>query len=142
MLQFNQTAVSCRRVAMPACEPEVDTSPTAPIPALKLFQMRSRDILDFGIDFAAWLQANGSAVLATATWAVASNSPQTPATVTTVPFDPAGMTAVLVEADAVGDAYYLECTITTAPTQPSANGALALPARTVVRRIHILVVNG
>lgn len=136
--------VDCRSVTVPACEPDGDASQSAAIAALACFQMRKRDTVDFIVDFSDWLRANGNAVLSAATFAVASDSPKTP-TLAGQAFVAAGKcVAVLTAAnDALaGDAYYLDLSVTIAATTPVAPTDVAIPQRTLVRRIHVVVVNG
>lgn len=115
-------------------------------PALGTFFIRQRDTLDYGIDFADWLSANndgGAATLTAAVWAVAATSPKTPVIVGHG-FDTSGKTAVTITPAAgavAGDAYWLEVTITVSAV-PASPGFPALPARTLVRKINVVVVNG
>lgn len=118
----------------------------ATVPALGTFFIRQRDTLDFGIDFTDWLAANndgGAVTLTTAVWAVAATSPKTPIIVGSG-FDPAGKTSVTITpaaAAVAGDAYWMEVIITVSAVAASA-GFPALPARTLVRKVNIVVVNG
>ncbi|MFX8653009.1 hypothetical protein ABTM19_20000, partial [Acinetobacter baumannii] len=76
-------------------------------------------------------------------WSIGANSPKSPV-IGAGSFDPAGLMTVQVTpapGALAGDAYYLDATITVGPVAASA-GQPALPARTLVRRIHLVVVNG
>lgn len=152
MFQFDADSPAgqdnCRYVAMPICEAEhTDVSQGAPIPALGVFYMRQRDTLDFGVDFTNWLVANSNGAspltIASATWGASADSPKTP-TIVGEGFDPAGRVAVIVAAPPgalAGDSYWLDLTMTTTAL-PASQGYPAMPGRTVVRRIKLVVVNG
>jgi hypothetical protein len=134
----------CRRVALPVCERDQPPRPNATIDAIATFQLRQRDTLDFTIDMSAWLGANGNAQLTAASWAVASGSPKTP-TMASNAFSPQGHVVVVLTAasDAQpGDAYWLDATISIGATQPTNVGDVAIPARTIVRRIYVVVAAG
>lgn len=136
--------VECRSVTVPACEPDGDASQSASIAALSLFQIRKRDTVDFSVDWSEWLKANGNAQLSAATFAASADSPKTP-TISGQAFSPAGKCVVVLTAanDALaGDAYYIDLTITVAATVAALPSDVAIPARTLVRRIHVVVVNG
>lgn len=145
MLVYQNTPgpIDCRSVAVPACERDGDQSPAAPIEALACFQLRKRDVLDFTVDFTQWLAQNGNPAIQTAVFAAAADSPSPP-TITGQAFAPTGKCVVVLSApvDAVaGDAYYLEITVTTGPTVAVAPDVV-IPARTLVRRINVVVING
>lgn len=146
MLIYNtaQTPVPCRTAIVSACEPALDPAPDADIPALDCFYMRIRDALDFTVDFGPWLQANGNAQLSAAEFSVASDSPATPILGATV-FNPAGKCIVLVTpavAAVVGDAYWIDIEVTVAAVVALAPTDVAIPARTLVRRIHVVIAKG
>jgi len=145
MLIHSQAFVpDCRVAVVPACESDVDTSTAQQISALGLFQMRLRDSIDFQVDFTQWLGANGNPVLSTAVFAVASGSPKAP-TIVAQAFNPAGVAAVVLavpDGGAVGDTYYLDITVHVAASVPALPSAVAVPARILVRRIHVIVVAG
>lgn len=133
----------CRHVLVPTCEMPGSTERTSNVPALACFRMKKRDVLDFGIDFGDWLEANGGSRLEGVAWGVATDSPSTPA-LSGTSFIDTGKTSVVVTpaVDAApGDAYYLDCTATVAEI-PAAVGQLAVPARTLTRRIHIVIEQG
>lgn len=136
--------VDCRAVVVPPCEADGDAAQSAPIEALALFQMRIRDKVDFQVDFSQWLQANGNPTLTGATFAVASDSPSTP-TIAGQAFVAAGKCVVVLtapEGAKAGDAYWLDVTAQVGATTPVAPTDVPIPARTLVRRIHVVVVNG
>jgi hypothetical protein len=138
-----QKNVDCRTVIVPACEADTIAEQGTPIPALACFQMRMRDTIDFAVDFSQWLAKNGGAVLSNAQFAVASDSPKTPVIVGQA-FAPSGKCLIAlskhVSSPAVGDAYWLDITATVAAVTPV--GGAAIPARTLVSRIHVVLVNG
>ncbi len=122
------------------------SSSTTTVPPVATFQMRARDVLDFSVDATAWLAANGSgAVLTAAQWAVAAGSPKTP-TISGQGFDQTGLTSAVIAAAntaAPGDVYSLDITLTVGPCPPANDpGGFTIPARTLVRRIQIMVVAG
>lgn len=148
MFSYNSQVLApdCRMAVVQACETDVDTSnaQSQQIAALGLFQMKLRDTVDFRVDFSQWLAANGKPQLTAAVWAVAATSPKTP-TMSGSAFVPSGMTAVVLQAPdgaIPGDTYYLDITASIGPTTPSLPTEVALPARTLVRRIHVIVVQG
>jgi len=120
MLIYHQAAgkPDCRIATVPPCEQDVDASQTAPVAALACFQMKIRDTLDFTVDFTQWIAANGN---------------------------PGGKCVVVLHAASgakAGDAYYLDVTATLAATAPATTADVAIPARTLVRRIHVVLANG
>lgn len=133
-----------RRVQMPlyesegvACRPKVSTL----VDALATFIMRARDVMDFGIDFSDWLKSNADSVIKTAVWSEASGSPQSPTLGSSVLF-PGTETVVMVGPGTANDVYWLDCTVTIATSQQRENQALAIPERTIVRRVAIKVLAG
>ncbi|RNJ49366.1 hypothetical protein D1O30_06900 [Methylocystis hirsuta] len=116
----------------------------APKPdALATFYIRQRDTLDFIIDLADWLSANGPATLSSATWAVAVDSPSTPVIEDDVYASYATAVVISPAVNAkVGDAYWLDVTLNITATQITNPGDLALPVRKLVRRINVVVVAG
>jgi hypothetical protein len=137
-------AIDCRYVKVPACERDGDPAQSAPIEALACFQMRIRDKVDFKVDFADWLAQNGHATLTGATFAVATDSPSTP-TISAQVYAAGGLCVVVLLAavDAkAGDAYYLDITAQISATTAVGPNDVVIPARTLVRRIHVVVVNG
>lgn len=147
MLTFGASPFSGngRTYFLPATEATMSSSTTT-VPASQVFQMRVRDVLDFSVDATAWLAANGSgAALSAAQWAVASDSPKTP-TISGQGFDPTGLTSAVIAAAnnaAPGDVYSIDITLTVAPCPPVNDpGGFTIPARTLVRRIQIMVVAG
>lgn len=134
-----------RSVTVPAFEPDVGATPGTPILALGLFELRLRDQIDFSVDFSAWLAANGSnAQLTNVTWSAASGSPKTP-TIVGSTFSPLGKCVVVLTAGtnaSIGDTYWLDITVTIGATTPVNPNDVAIPVRALVRRIHVIVVNG
>ncbi|WP_163103799.1 hypothetical protein, partial [Acinetobacter baumannii] len=60
-------------------------------------------------------------------------------------FSPAGKTVVVLKAAdnaKVGDAYWLDVTATVAAVVAASAADVAIPARTIVRRIHVVVASG
>jgi hypothetical protein len=143
MLETFQAQIDCRYARMPACDPVGDASPSANVPAVGVFQLRSRDTLDFGIDLRDWLAANFSPEIANVAWTVAPNSPHVPIIVGSSYEKDSRVSVVLTpNAGATGgNSYFLEAAIQIAPVAAQ-TGIPALPARTLHRRIHIVVVNG
>lgn len=146
MLVYNTAPgpIDCRSVIVPACERDGDAGQSAPIEALALFQMRIRDKIDFVVDFSQWLAANGNPTLTGATFAAAAESPSAPS-ISAQAFVPAGKCVVVLtapEGAKAGDAYWLDVTAEIAPTTPVQPTDVPIPARTLVRRIHVVVVNG
>lgn len=144
MVYSTPASVECRSVSVPACEPDGDASQSASISALACFQIRKRDTVDFTVDWSDWLKANGNGQLSAATFVIATDSPKTP-TISGQVFSPSGKcVAVLHPAnDAMaGDAFYLDLSVTVAATVAALPSDVAIPARTLVRRIHVVVVNG
>jgi hypothetical protein len=142
--QMNDGQPDCRYVALPVCEPDVGAAPGSPINALALFEIRLRDSLDFTVDFSVWLGANGPAQLSAATWAAASGSPKVP-TIIGQAFSPAGRVTAVISPGAgaaIGDTYWMDITATVAATTAVNPNDVALPARTLTRRVNIIVVNG
>ena len=141
---FAHLRPDCRRVELAVCETDLDPSPNAPVLAVATFQIKKRDTLDFTLDMMNWLATNGNAQLTGATWALASGSPNTP-TIVGSAFSPQGVMTVVITpdgGDAPGSAYWLEVTIHIGETTPINPGEVAIPARTLVRRINIVVVAG
>lgn len=140
-------APDCRVATVPACELDVDASQTASIAALACFQMKIRDDIDFTVDFSTWLAANGSPVMTGATFAISSDSPSQP-TIVGQAFSPGGKSVAVLKAGTTqtaakaGDAYYLDVTAVFAATAPVSPADVAIPSRTLVRRIHVVVANG
>ena len=144
MLLANVVPGPCRTAQIAACEVDAPPSQNDPILAVGTFYLHLRDSLDFSVDLSKWLAANGGAQLTGAAWAVAADSPKTPV-LTGVAFSPQGKSSVVVTpgAEAVaGDAYWLDVTLTIGATVSVNVGDVALPARTMVRRIHIVIVKG
>lgn len=146
MLIYNQQPgpADCRSVVVPACEPDGDPSQGADIAALACFQMRIRDKLDFTVDFSAWLAQNGNATLTSGTFAVSTDSPSTP-TISGQAYAAGGKCVVVLTAPSgakAGDAYWLDITAQISATTPVLPTDVAIPARTLVRRIHVVVING
>ena len=146
MYSYGQVAapVNCRTVIVPGCEITLNPSDLS-IPAEALFQIRLRDIMDFSVDFSAWLTSTHGALLASVVWTIAALSPKIPIISSTV-FDSSGPAVAIIAPGllaAVGDAYYIDVTGVTLPTLISAGSAtLTIPARTITRRVNILVVAG
>lgn len=134
----------CRIAIVPPCERDTDASLNAPIGALALFQMKTRDELDFTVDFSQWLAANGNPVLTAATFAVSADSPSAP-TLSAQAFVPGGKCVVVLTAPdgaKAGDAYYLDVSAQIGATTPTLPTDVPIPARKLVRRIHVVLVNG
>lgn len=135
---------SCRRASVPACETFTDfISGARPPLNTVMLTVRVGDILDVGILWTAWLEANGGR-LKSSTWAASGSpdaSPQSP-TLTGPVFNETGETAVLIDASAaaVGDTYHLDNTVVVA-RDPNLTG-LVLADRTLIRRIHVKVAAG
>lgn len=143
LIHSTASQVPCRTVVVPSCERDFDTSQGSVVEALALFQIRIRDTIDFTVDFSEWLRANGNAQLSAATFAVAAQSPQQPEIVEQV-FSPLGKCVVVLavgDGAVVGNAYHIDVTVTVAAVAATP-GEVAIPARTLVRRIHVVVVNG
>ena len=141
--QLGATLGRCRYAEVPACEPSIAPPGTSTFTALDVYQIKRRDILDFGVDFAPWMAGNGNPSLSGATWAVASGSPKTPI-IESQSHTADGKTVAIIKPanDAVkGDTYYVEITATFAAV-PASEGQPSIAARTLVRRIHIIVVEG
>ena len=145
MLVYSTSTVpDCRTVVVPACEVDVSTEQGGDIPALACFQLRLRDQIDFTVDFSQWLARNGNAQISNAQFAAASNSPGTP-TIVGQAFSATGKCVVVLAAPAgakAGDAYWLDVTATVAAVAAVNPADVAIPARTIVRRIHVVVANG
>jgi hypothetical protein len=148
MLQypFNMGLPDCRRLVVPSCEPDIDPTQSAPLMCLTAapLQMKLRDTIDFTVDFTDWLAANGSPTLATATWAVAAASPKTP-TILSSSHSPFGKTNIVITPGVnalAGDTYFLEVTVVTTATAPVLPTDLTIAARTLVRQMRVIVVNG
>jgi hypothetical protein len=148
MFQFsqNQGTPDCRSVVVPACEPDIDPSQSASINCLtgQPLQFKLRDTMDFSVDFTQWLAANGAPTIASATWAVAANSPKTPV-ISSQAFVPAGMTNVVLKNPdnaLAGDTYYMQITMTTSVTVPTLPTVVPIGPRTLVRQINIITVAG
>ena len=142
--QLPQGAPDCRRVVLPICETDQPPMPNAAINAVATFQLRQRDTLDFTLDASAWLGANGNAQLTGAAWTVATGSPKTP-TIVSSAWSPQGHAVVVLAVGAgaaVGDAYWLDVMLAIGPTTPTNVGDVAISARTVVRRIYVVVAAG
>jgi hypothetical protein len=149
MMIYHQApgAPDCRVATVPACEQDIDASQSASIAALACFQMKIRDTVDFTVDFSVWLAANGGPLLTGATFAISSDSPSQP-TITGQAFSPGGKSVAVLKAGTsgvaakAGDAYYLDVTAVFAATVPVLPADVAIPTRTLVRRIHVVVANG
>lgn len=135
--------IPCRTAVVSACDALYDVPPTT-IDALATFQIKLRDKLDFTVDFTDWLQANGNGALTSAVFTVAAGSPKTP-TIVGQTFSTTKALIVINPAvgDVAGDAYYLDITAQIAAVAPAVGSAdLAIPARQMVRRINVVVING
>lgn len=133
-----------RRVALPVdMEYPVAMRQTVAnqINALGNFIMYARDVLDFGIDFTDWLNANQNTEVTAATWAAATGSPMPPTIGESYLFG-GTETCVLVGPGAAGDVYWLDCTLTIAQAQARGENPLRIGERTLVRRITIQVLAG
>ena len=135
-------AVEPRSFAIPVVDDPVGFDPG--VPAVGVAQLRLRDSLDFTLDFCAWLAANGQALLSGATWAVTTDSPQTP-TIVGQSFTSAGKAVVVlspaVDAE-IGDAYYLDVTAMIEAQTAETAGQIEMPVRRLVRRLHVVIVAG
>lgn len=143
-MQFyaQQPAMPPRRVKMPVQEPtNVATAPSASVPALAQFFKAARDTMDFGIDFTDWLIANGNTQATNIVYSEGDDSPQSP-TIASQSFSKTGESAVLISGGAIGDAYYIDCTVTVDEVQVREDNPAAIGTRTIVRRIHVVVVAG
>lgn len=129
--------VPLRDVKGPAWRPSVANL----IDATGSFYLKARDILDFGFLFNDWLQANGDSILKTVTWAAAVDSPNAP-TIVGSQFFPAGEAFVIIGPGAVGDIYWLDCTVTIDVVQPRGGEVIPVAVRTLVRRISVTVIAG
>lgn len=133
----------CRTYSVPPCDLDASVAANATVEALHLFQLRLRDTLDFTVDFGAWLRQN-SATISDAVFTVASGSPKTPL-IQGQGFA-AGKCVVTLKAATspaavVSDAYWLDLTVTFAAVTAT-DTTPAIPARTIVRRLHFVVANG
>jgi hypothetical protein len=111
------------------------------IDCIGCFYLRSRDILDFGLLFQDWLQANGDSVLKTASWAAGSDSPFPP-TIVEDQFFPSGESFVIIGPGTIGDVYFLDCTVTIDVVQQRGGEVIPIVERTLVRRIMVSVIAG
>jgi hypothetical protein len=148
MLQFplNLGVPDCRIIVVPACEIDIEPSQSTPIMCLtgQPLQIKLRDTIDFTVDFTQWLAANGSPLIASATWAVAATSPKTP-TIVSQAFVPSGKTNVVIsnpQGALPGDTYFLEITMTTSATAPVNPTDVPIGARILVRRVNVIAVSG
>lgn len=138
------TPPDCRSVVVPSCEGDVSSAQDADITALALFQLRLRDEIDFKVDFSQWLQANGGAQISNATFAAAATSPSAPSIVSQA-FSANGKCVVVLAAPngaKAGDAYWIDVTVTVAAVAAATANDVAIPQRTLVRRINVVAVNG
>lgn len=138
------TSGNCRTAVVPTCDVGLDTSQSAPTPALTLFPVRSRDTVDYSVDFGPWLASNGGALLSGATWSIAAASPKIPVIIGQG-FNPTGMTSVVLAPAAgalAGDAYWLDIIATIALIPASATNPIVMPPRTLERRVNFVVVSG
>ncbi len=143
LLISTPAAPECRVAKIPACEDDACAAQGDEVLALSTFQMRIRDSIDFRVDASEWVAANGRPELTDMDFDVASDSPQEPQIVGSS-FTANGMGVVVLQAanDAeAGHAYYIDVTLDFAATTGSAT-ELAIPARKLVRRIHVVVVAG
>lgn len=141
-IQQNMT-FDCRYAVHPDCEPPGLATQDEAILVLQTFQIRARDTLDFGIDMTGWLGANNSPDIIGVSWSVTPDSPATP-TINSQSFDKASKVSVVITPAATakgGDAYHLEAKIDLDAVQASA-GVPAIAARSIYRRIRVVVVNG
>lgn len=150
-----------RMFVVPVDDPDLRGGGSQPL-ASATFELRLRDVLDFTVDFSTWLAANGSnARIVNAVWEVAPDSPKTPilpgrlqiqeltlvggSKPPNVSFSATGRCVVVVQAAAdakVGDGYWLDLKVTVGATTATHTDDVALPERTLVRRIAIIVVAG
>lgn len=129
--------MTCRRVAMPACE-RLQVGPTAPPLNTAALIIKAGDELDFGIDWKAWATLNG-AKIKTSEWAAAGSSPDAPTIGTPDYIDAANqVTAFLLDASAAasGDEYLIDNTVV---FEPADDAPVAFADRTVTRRLQIKV---
>lgn len=139
-----QPDFECRTVVVPECDDVISMAQDASIEALALFQMRLRDTVDFTVDFTKWLAKNGRATISDAVFSAATSSPATPV-IAGQAFNAMGKCVVLLSKHVgakAGDAYHLDITVTVAATTPTGPGEVAIPERTLVRRINVVLVNG
>jgi len=137
-----------RRVSCPideqapvVCLNPLYTPPT--IDALATFYKRARDTLDYGIDFTAWVKANGDTQLKTVTWASVVDPNVQGAPILSEQVFPGGETWVILGPGAANDIYWIDCTVTVDATQARVGGdAISTVERTLVRRIAIQVLAG
>lgn len=134
---------NARTYVLPTNEPLLPANQTA-VPAGATFQLRERDSLDFSMDLTAWLCANApGAVISQATWTVPSDSPATP-TIVGQEFEPTGFCVVVISdnGSAVGSVFWLDLAVTLSATPLPSAPNLAIPPRTLTRRLYVQVVAG
>lgn len=133
--------VYCRRALAPACDPTVETAATANPPSIDgdIIYVRQGDIIDVGIDWTHWLDAN-DARLKSSSWAGHASSPNAP-TITDDGFDlDKGHTVAIIDTSAstVGDVYWMNNTVVVEDPSSTSNG-YSIPDRTFTRLIHVKV---
>lgn len=142
---INSGGLNGTRIAVvPALDPDCSSDSTSTVPALTTFSIRQRDALDFTVDFSAWLSANSGGMLSAAVFALAVGSPGTPV-IASQGFNPSGACVVVLRPAATakpGDAYWLDITANIAAIAATVNNPVALPQRTLTRRINFVVVAG
>jgi hypothetical protein len=138
---FVPAPARCRRVTVPACDPEIAASGVNP-PSVggEIVLVKKGDIIDVGLDWSAWLEANGGK-LSTSAWAAHGSSPQAPVISgsSTLIDEEKHETPVLLDlsAAAAGNVYYLTNTVVVQGLPNSAG--FTMPNRTLVRVLHVKV---
>lgn len=137
------TTTSQRRATVPADNPSVEYPSTQTIPPAVdglIHYIRQGDIIDVGMIWKPWLDANDGTIL-TSAWAAHANSPQAPT------FGADGIDVALgatvtqldTSAAAIGDTYYLQNTITVSDTTAGTVNTYDLPTRTLIRVMHVRI---
>jgi hypothetical protein len=137
-----------RRVSLPIDEtaPVVCLNPLFTVPTIDVlasFVKKARDTLDFGIDFTAWLKANGDTELKAVQWDPVVQNGYVAPPVVDDQFFPGSEAWVIIGPGNAGDKYLIDCTASIAATQARVGGdAVQTLERTIVRRILITVYAG
>lgn len=130
----------CRRSIVPACDPVAMSSSGNPSSVGdEITFIKKGDIIDVGLDWSKWLEANGGKILESE-WAAHGSSPQAPTFSGDLDLYDGEKkhTVVVIDASgaAVGDIYYVSNTVT---IRSDPSGSFTMPDRTLTRTMHIKV---
>lgn len=139
---FAHVVEHCRRAVVQACDNVEHSGSIPPSADGKIIKVKKGDTIDVGLDWSVFFGANNvDPTGVTSLFAKHGSSPQDPTFEGELTLYDKGKRQSVVLLDlseaAVGDIYYLNCTVTLPGVQTD---DLPLPTRTVTRTIHVRVV--